>query len=331
MRVTGPPLVSIILPVRNGEAFLPEALASIGAQTFTGFELLIIDDGSTDASLAIVREHAARDPRILVVERQHEGVVGTLNAGIALARGRYIARMDADDVALPTRLEKQIAFLDAHPECVAVGSAVELIDQEGEALGDAQYPRTHEEITAALMNAHDHATLVHPTVMVRRDALQEVGGYRSSRFPSEDLDLWLRLSDLGELANLPDQLLRYRRHKNSVSMRENLRQRIQTEAIVDDARRKRGLPLLPRRAAGRGRQPSEAYHIACARLALRAGRHHAARKHARAGIAAAPLSLHSYLALAASVVPKRAIGLLLRLYEQLRASMVPRVSSKSNA
>jgi len=126
------PLVSVLLPVWNGERFLRASIDSIASQTFRAFELIVISDGSTDGSLEIAREAAGLDSRIVVLPLPHDGLPAALNAGIAAARGAYLARMDADDLAVPARLERQVAYLDAHPHCVVVGSAVDVVDAQDE-------------------------------------------------------------------------------------------------------------------------------------------------------------------------------------------------------
>src|SRR4051812_12524034 len=123
--------ISVVMPVWNGESFLAEAIESILAQTCRDFEFLIIDDGSTDGTPAILREFEARDPRVRVLWQQHEGLVAALNAGLAAARAPLIARMDADDVSTPERFELQLAYLQAHPECVVLGTAMLVTDPDG--------------------------------------------------------------------------------------------------------------------------------------------------------------------------------------------------------
>jgi glycosyltransferase involved in cell wall biosynthesis len=203
------------MPVYNAERYLRSAVDSILAQTFRDFELLAVDDGSKDGSLAILREYESKDARVRVISRPNTGIVGALNDGIAAARGQFIARMDSDDLSTPDRFEKQVAFLREHPDHVLVASQVLLIDPEGAALcpkKDTEY--THERIDDA--HLHGRWPMVHPTVMIRRDALQAVGGYRTKFEWLEDLDLFLRLAEVGKLAGLHDILLHYRLHTGSV-------------------------------------------------------------------------------------------------------------------
>src|SRR5436190_623470 len=179
--------VSVLLPVWNGEAFLEQAMESILRQTLSSFELIVIDDGSTDRTAAIAEEFASRDNRVRVLRRLHEGLSATLNAGIAAARGEYIARMDADDISVPDRLRKQVAYLDAHPACVAVGTWFEVVDEAARHIGLKTFVTTHGEISAALLRCV--SPMAHPTIVARRDAVRGAGGYDARRYPSEDLDL----------------------------------------------------------------------------------------------------------------------------------------------
>ena len=304
--------VSVVLPVWNGGPFLAEAIESITRQTFSALELLVIDDGSTDESREIASEAARSDPRIRVLSQAHGGIVSALNAGIAAARGRYIARMDADDVSEPLRLEKQITFLEAHSRCVAVGSNIEIIDQRGERMGELHYPVDHRDITGALLSARGGG-LAHPSVVMRAEALRGVGGYRSGLYPCEDLDLWLRLMEVGDLANVGEPLLRHRRHPGSVGVRERERQLSLAVELVNVVRRRRGMEALQRAAPENRRSSTAIYHADCARIALKTGRRHAALRHARAAIGAEPLRLASYAALIACALPQRALLQLYRL------------------
>ena len=148
--MSGEPQASVILPVYNGARYIEAAITSVLEQTFTNFELLLLDDGSRDDSLAILRAYAQRDPRCIVHTRENRGLVQTLNEGIALSRADILIRMDADDRSHPGRFEMQIAFLLEHPECVAVGSEVMLIDPEGQQLICFEMPRSHADIDARI-------------------------------------------------------------------------------------------------------------------------------------------------------------------------------------
>jgi glycosyltransferase involved in cell wall biosynthesis len=207
------PAVSVLLPVYNAQRYLAEAVESVLAQTFADLELIVVDDGSTDRSGRILRRFEARDPRVRLVSRANRGLVASLNEMIGLARGEFLARMDADDVALPRRLEVQVAYLRDHPDVVAVGGAVHLIDEAGRLLGESNPEMDHDEIQeAALMG---RCALKHPSVTMRREAVLAIGGYLEEMEQGEDLDLWLRLGEIGRMASLPDVVLKYRQHEQS--------------------------------------------------------------------------------------------------------------------
>ena len=233
------PRVTVLLPVHDAERFLPEAVESILAQSFRDFELLAIDDGSRDGSAAIMDAYASRDPRVRVVRLPHAGLVATLNAGLALARGELIARMDADDVALPKRLERQVERLDRDPGLVCIGGSYEVIDTRGRQIDAVRRPCDFEPILAALL-AGDSA-VCHATAMYRRGAVIAVGSYNDSARLAEDYDLWLRLAEAGRLENLPEAVLRVRLHEHSESERHHAHQLEQTRRICAQARRRRGL------------------------------------------------------------------------------------------
>ncbi|MGE4123630.1 MAG: glycosyltransferase [Solirubrobacterales bacterium] len=208
------PKISVLLPVRDGERFLAETLESLRAQSLGDFELLAIDDGSGDRTAEILREAAARDPRLQVVGQGREGISAALNRGLALAKGELVARIDADDIARPSRFATQLAFLAAHPEVAAVGSDYEEIDAAGRTLRRVSLPAAPAEVRAWLPRSN---CLAHPAVTMRRAAVLALGGYRRAFGRAQDYDLWLRLLDRWELANIAEPLLAYRRHATAAS------------------------------------------------------------------------------------------------------------------
>ena len=210
-----PPAVSVLVPVYNGGVFLRAALESLRAQTFADFECLVLDDGSTDGSGELAQAIAAGDPRLRVIRRENRGLVATLNELLQVARGDLIARMDADDVALPDRFERQVAFLAAHPEVVCVGGGQILIDENDRRIAPIVPPVDDRAVQESALRGH--GSICHPTAMMRAAALRTLGGYRAEFYPAEDLDLWLRLGELGALANLAAPVLLYRVHSGSIS------------------------------------------------------------------------------------------------------------------
>jgi hypothetical protein len=302
--------------VWNGERFLADAIESITSQTLEALELIVVDDGSVDQTRSIALRFAQRDPRVRVMARAHAGIAQALNSGIGAARGRYIARMDADDYSLPSRLRKQRAFLDANARCVVVGCDLEVIDEDGEPIGVMRLPERHPDIADALLAGRN--ALAHPAVMMRTAAILHAGGYRADHFPCEDLDLWLRLSAVGEFANIPEALVRYRRHVNAVCVRERVRQVTTSAAILQAARSQRGLRPLSRMRMGRGANSTAIYHLQCATTALKAGIRTATFRHARATFVSAPWWPPAYAVLAACALPARAVPLLTRAYARFR-------------
>jgi hypothetical protein len=201
------PLVSVLMSVYNNAPTLRAALDSVLAQTFPDFEFIIIEDGSTDVSKAIIQRYP--DPRLVVIENERNlGLTAALNVGLHRAGGAYVARMDADDVALPTRLEKQVAYLEQHPEAGILGTAAEVIDVAGNAQGVARRPQDDLSIRWMSLLANP---FLHPTVMFRRALLVEHRLQYDERFnTTQDYDLWCRLLEYTQGTNLAEPLLQYR-------------------------------------------------------------------------------------------------------------------------
>jgi glycosyltransferase involved in cell wall biosynthesis len=248
------PLISVLMPAYNCEAYVLEAVSSILSQSFTDFELLVIDDGSTDSTRKLLE--SVDDPRLRLVSNERNiGLIGTLNRGLDLALGRYIARMDADDVSAPERLEKQVLYLEEHPDVHVLGSMVNLINEQGMVFGAISgYPTDSEEIHRYLLR---ECCLIHPSVIFRKDTVEAAGGYSVDARHAEDYDLWLRLSDHHKIANLPDKLVSYRMHRNQVSIRNLTTQ----HQVAQRCRR----AALKRRAA-LGENVSEIEHVVNASL-----------------------------------------------------------------
>ena len=232
-------LVSIILPVYNAEDFLEVAIESVLGQSFEDFELIAIDDGSTDSSLQILKEFARNDNRIRLITRENRGLIATLNQGILLAHGDLVARMDADDICEPQRLEFQVEFLSNNPEVVCVGTQIQLIDINEREIMYMQMPLDHEAIDGANYSSRSHG-IVHPTALMRLSSLSFINGYREEFKHAEDIDLWLRLAEVGHLANLPICLLKYRQHLDSVGYKYRFEQRYSQWKAVRNAAERRG-------------------------------------------------------------------------------------------
>ena len=215
----GAPLVSVVMPVFNGEKYLAEAIESILAQTYTNFELLIVDDGSTDASAEIIRAYEGRESRIRFLQLgSNSGQGPAINAGLAQARGAFITYMDCDDISLPTRLEKQVRFLQNHPQIGALGVCAQAKNEDlTTKLFDFTVPQAHALIAFNLFHG---ASFVGATVVTRSEFIKEVGGYSTERITSPDLDLSCRLLWRTSIrfANLPEYLYLYRRHEGAVGV-----------------------------------------------------------------------------------------------------------------
>ncbi len=209
------PRVSVIMPVYNGEKYLADAVESILTQTFTDFEFFIIDDGSTDGTAEIVKHYANRDKRIRFLQHErNQGQTAAQNRGIKEASGKYIARMDADDVSLPQRLERQVNFLDANPDIGVVGVGHLIVDQNLEPLVQRDRPKDHAVIVLNLLLSG--FSLSGGSMMIRHDTLKSVGGF-DSRYRVNDWELFVRLAPRTRFVNLPERLYLYRRHDHSIT------------------------------------------------------------------------------------------------------------------
>ncbi len=235
------PLVSVVMPVYNSSRFLPQALTSIVEQSFQDWEMICVNDGSTDGSDQILEQFSQHDARIRVVHQANAGIVSALNRGCGLVRGSVICRMDSDDIALPTRLETQFLYLRKVPECVVVGGAILEMDVDGDPLCCSHLPALHADIESNLL--HRKTGLFHPTTMFRTDTFHAIGGYRAEYQWVEDHDLWLRLAQHGQLANLDEVVLCYRHHPGSVCWQRAAQQRELMARLMADAYAARGLAL----------------------------------------------------------------------------------------
>lgn len=200
-------LISVILPVYNGEKYLKEAIESILNQTYTNFEFIIIDDGSKDSSLEIIKEYEKEDERIIVISRENKGLIATLNEGIEKAKGKYIARMDQDDISLPNRFEEQLKIMENDKEIVVCGSWVNVFG-ENRKEKISKYFQHDKQIKANLIMS---CCFAHPSVMMRRDAFVDNNIWYDENFKNaEDYHLWTQLAKVGKFYNIPKVLLNYR-------------------------------------------------------------------------------------------------------------------------
>jgi glycosyltransferase involved in cell wall biosynthesis len=214
------PLVSVVLPVFNGETYVSAAMESVLGQTFTDFELIVIDDGSRDRSPEIIAGYD--DPRVVIVTHsQNAGLVDSLNEGLRIARGQLVARIDADDTCVPTRFSRQVqAFLD-NPDLVLTASAYRRIDPSGAVIRRGVPPQTHAELTGAMLAQN---RICHSSVMFRRAEAIAVGGYRADEFPVEDYGMWLRLCEVGMYVGSRQVEVDYLDNPAGISMTQAVRQ-----------------------------------------------------------------------------------------------------------
>jgi glycosyltransferase involved in cell wall biosynthesis len=289
------PCISVLMPVYNAEAYIAEAVESILAQTYRDFEFIIIDDGSTDRSLPMLERYAAHDERIQLSSKPNAGYLARLNEMVENARGDLIARMDADDIAMPERFARQIDYLNAHPEIVAVGSRILTIDPQGDPIAEFCTMLDHEEIDRVHLEARG-GLICHPAAMIRADAIRAVGAYRPQMWPGEDVDLWLRLAEIGRLANVPETLLNYRQHLKSTGYAHRAEQQERWQAAAMDACCRRGLsPPSGLMAAGSNRLIDSQEHVRkWGWWALGAGNLRTARKYALQSLKKSPLSWHTW-------------------------------------
>lgn len=221
------PNVSVVMPVYNGEKYLRESMDSILDQSYTDFEFIIIDDCSTDESFDIIRSY--KDTRIRLIRNEENlRLPASLNKGIRLAKGKYIARMDADDISLPNRFFKQVNYMESHPEVAALGASFQAIDCEG-----CNLYKHHALVDDDLERYYlIPSPLAHPTVMMRRETIVSNNLFYDVKYSSaQDYDLWLRIRKQFKIANLPDVLLKYRIHKKSISSLRSQEQQDNTYTI----------------------------------------------------------------------------------------------------
>lgn len=213
------PKISVVMPVYNGEKYIFQAIKSILDQTERDFELVIIDDGSTDPTERIISQFS--DERIRYIKLGHKGIVHALNMGIQNSTGMYIARMDADDVSHARRLKLQSEYLDQNADIAVCGTWAEEIDEDGKEIGSMVFPPLSPSPTSMLL----HNPFIHPSVMIRRTMLENVGYYKEFFRHAEDYELWTRLLSKYKGANIPQKLLKYRTHGGQITATKRFKMR----------------------------------------------------------------------------------------------------------
>lgn len=302
------PLVSILTPCHNTARFLRQTVDSVLRQTFTRFEFLLLDDGSSDATPELLRQFAAEDPRIRVRSRPNRGLVDTRNELLAWARGTYIAWLDSDDAMTPDRLALQVARLDAQPDLAWIGGAATLTDPEGLPIRTHAFPQDHDAICAIM---REEIGCYFNSTTMRRDLAIQLGGFRHPFIISEDYDLCLRLSEIGRVANLPDVVLLYRQHMASTVNRDRPKSHIYSRLVrqLASERRQSGTDRLQRGETIEldfGQLPSHRQNLAethrrWAWWALNDGHVRTARKYALHALRDAPLERESWKLMACAI------------------------------
>jgi glycosyltransferase involved in cell wall biosynthesis len=295
------PAISVLMPVRNGETYVASAIDSVLAQTFADFELLLVDDGSTDGSPKILTDYAKRDSRITLLRGVSGGLSMALNLALGVAKAPLLARMDCDDLCLPDRFARQKHYMDAHADCVLLGCKCTLIDPEDRPICDKpDIVESHEAIDNLLLDMG--WPLVHPALMLRTAAVREIGGWNEKYHTVEDHDLFLKLGELGRLHNLQETLFLYRQHFKSTVYTTTSKQRKNIVEIVSAAYQRRGLSV-PAHVADK--PPTYLTPTQHRRnwvwLALAEGHAKTARHHAWHVLKATPLSKESWSAMICSI------------------------------
>jgi len=223
------PLVSILIPVYNGSEFLDETLQSIFQNTYRNFEIILVDDGSTDTSRTKCRNYAKKYKNVFFYYfRKNKGMTRCLNFGIKKAKGKYIARINQDDLMTRTRLSKQVKFLQTHPNYVVVGGAIQLFTDKKEKFDTIYFPKTDKQIRSQWLMVSPYSD---PTVMYRKNTWKKTEGYSQYFWPADDVHMWYQLGSIGKMANLNCILTKVRWHNDCGSIKSHKRQIIKTWAV----------------------------------------------------------------------------------------------------
>jgi glycosyltransferase involved in cell wall biosynthesis len=222
------PLISVVMSVFNGESYLGLSIESILKQTFKNFEFIIVNDGSTDKSEEIIEKYASQDRRIKILNKENSGLTDSLNKGIQLSKGVYVARQDADDISLPGRFSSQLNWFSQGANRVLCGTYARIIDDQEKIIGTIRYPTDHQRLSKRLLYTN---VFIHSSAMFLKETFEIVGRYRPFFTFSQDYDLWCRLSLQGCIGNLNDHLILFRHHDTSISAKKKYSQ-IQYAALA---------------------------------------------------------------------------------------------------
>ncbi len=215
--------ISIVMAVYNGSDLLDQTLKSIGKQTYSNWELIIVDDGSNNSTVELIKKYMKKNSRIKLIRQSNQGQTKALNTGLKQVSGEFVARIDADDIMLPTRLDKQVKFLNEHPEIGLVGSSVNYCDESNKHFFILTPPTTHNELVSQLIRRNP---FVHSSIMFRSKILDKVGLYNTRLKAAQDYDYWMRISQKFRVANIPEILVTIRKHDSNISAKYYRRQAI---------------------------------------------------------------------------------------------------------
>ena len=303
--------ITVLMPAYNAGMYIHEAIVSVLEQTYRNFELLIINDGSTDDTVSIVLSFD--DPRIVLVDKEHQGIAQALNTGLRLSDTHYVARFDADDICAPDRLEKQFNFLEDHPEYVLVGSDAEYILENGDFLFSFKcIAHSNEEVQR---NMYVYCPFIHSSVMYKRDDVIKAGGYNVHAHHFEDYLLWTSLAKMGKMQNLREPLIKVRFNPASVTIDERwrgerfrrLKRQATTRGAITPEEGDELMDIIKKQDMGKIKEG--AYHALCCKKFLADNYQPSrARGHVRKAIRVRPFRLDNYLLYAASYLPESLIA-----------------------
>jgi glycosyltransferase involved in cell wall biosynthesis len=310
------PNITVLMPAYNAEKYIGNAIESVLAQTYSDFELVIINDGSTDGTQSIIETF--NDERIVLVNQANMGVAGALNAGLKISNAPFIARFDADDICYPTRLEKQLNFLQQNPDYILVGSDVDYILENGEFLFHSHcIAHSHNEIMDKL---YFYCPFFHPSVMYKKESVCNAGGYPADAHNFEDYLLWVAIAKMGKFCNLAEPLIKYRLNSTSITIDEKWRgkrfRKLKRSAIKrGSVTESEGIELLEIIKNQDVRKIKEgSYHALCGKKFLANNyQPQKARAHVKMAISLHPLRLDNYLLYTVSYFPEKFIHWLYKI------------------
>ncbi len=317
--VDSPPQVSVVMPVYNGERYVLSSVNSILQQSVADFEFIIVDDGSTDGSLDEIKRCAEADGRIHVISQPNRGVTNALNAGLRVARGRFIARMDCGDLSLPERFERQVEYLTSHTECSVVGTYFDIIDCDGDIVCTRRPSLLHEELEAGFLGqVQNVGGICHAGAMIRTKPLVDLGGYSEEFQFAQDRDLWLRLAEHGRLANIPEVHFQVRIIPGQgISSARVVDQRACAIRAIRNAYARRGLADPTSLNLWRIVTDPHDQLYGIVKAALASGQYRTARKHVAVVLRQLPFRLQSWK-LAVRAALGRADGAIARFRQRVR-------------